>query len=158
MFDIVESHDDALLAEFYGRHWHAMGIDEAAVAPDWREAALAFIASARVQAGFAGFVARDAGRPIGAACCHLVARVFPAFRVGDAARIGYVWGVYVDPDHRSRGTGAALVRACVAHLDARGCDRALLHAGDRSRPLYARLGFVPTDEMALAISRDRPGG
>lgn len=151
MIDIVESRDDALLADFYGRHWVAMGIDEATAAPDWRDAARAFIAGARADAHFAGFVARDRDRPVGAACCHLVARVFPAFRVGDAGRIGYVWGVYVDPDQRGRGIGAALVRACVAHLEQRGCSRALLHAGDRSRPLYARLGFVATDEMALPL-------
>lgn len=151
MIEIVESENDAMLAELYGRHWIAMGVDAAAAAPDWQAAAQSFIATARAESDFAGFVARDGGRVVGSACCHRVAPVFPAFRAVDARPRGYVWGVYVDPAHRGAGIGAALVRACVAHLAACGCGRVLLHAGDRSRPLYERLGFVPTDELALAL-------
>ncbi|HZF67052.1 MAG TPA: GNAT family N-acetyltransferase [Gemmatirosa sp.] len=148
---IAETDDDALLADYYHQHWLAMGLAPADVAPDWRERALAFIAAARHGRAFAGFVARDAGRPVGGACCHLVERAYPAFRVGDPAVVGYVWGVYVEPASRGRGLGAALVRACLGHLSARGCGRALLHAGEQSRPLYERLGFAGTDELALVL-------
>jgi len=152
---IVETDDDALLADYYHRHWLAMGLAPADVAPAWREQALAFIAEARRGRAFAGFVARDADGPVGGACCHLVERAYPAFRVADAPVVGYVWGIYVEPSSRGRGLGAALVRACLAHLSARGCGRVLLHAGERSRPLYARLGFAPTDELALALDAGR---
>ena len=148
---IAETDDDALLADYYHQHWLAMGLAPADVAPDWREGALAFIAGARRGRAFAGFVARDAGRPVGGACCHLVERAYPAFRAGDARVVGYVWGVYVEPSSRARGLGAALVRACLGHLSARGCGRALLHAGEQSRPLYERLGFEATDELALVL-------
>jgi GNAT superfamily N-acetyltransferase len=148
---IAETDDDGLLAGHYHRHWLSMGLAPDDVAPDWRERALTFIAEARRGRAFAGFVARDAGEPVGSACCHVVDRAYPAFRVADAPVVGYVWGVHVEPSIRGRGIGAALVRACVAHLSARGCGRVLLHAGERSRPLYQRLGFEPTDEMALAL-------
>ena len=88
---------------------------------------------------------------MGGACCHLVERAYPAFRVADARVVGYLWGVYVEPSSRGRGLGAALVRACLGHLSARGCGRALLHAGEQSRPLYERLGFERTDELSLVL-------
>jgi GNAT superfamily N-acetyltransferase len=148
---IAGTDDDALLAGYYHRHWLSMGLAPADVAPAWRDNALGFIAGARRGRAFAGFVARDAGGPVGGAGCHLVERAYPAFRVADAPVVGYVWGVYVEPASRGVGVGAALVRACLDHLSARGCGRVLLHAGERSRPLYERLGFAPTDELALAL-------
>ena len=148
---IAETDDDALLAGYYHRHWLSMGLAPADVAPDWRASALSFMAEARRARAFAGFVARDAGGPVGGACCHLVERAYPAFRVADARVVGYIWGVYVEPSSRGHGVGAALVRACLEHLSARGSGRVLLHAGERSRPLYERLGFEPTDELALAL-------
>jgi GNAT superfamily N-acetyltransferase len=143
--------DDERLANFYHRHWLDMAVPEADVAPDWRRQALGFIKAARRDSAFAGFIAHDAGKPVGSACCHLVARTYPAFRRADSDKTGYVWGVYVVPGSRGRGTGAALVRACLDHLARLGCGRALLHAGDGSRLLYERLGFHPTEELALAL-------
>jgi GNAT superfamily N-acetyltransferase len=156
MARIVETANDELLVDFYRRHWLNMGIDESAVAPEWRAAALEFIANARSGNSFAGFVAVEGDEPVGGACCHVVARAYPAFLAADAARIGYVWGVYVRPGRRGRGIGSALVGACVSRLVGIGCGRVLLHAGDRSRPLYQRLGFRPTDELALDIDPEAP--
>ncbi len=148
---IAPTEDDLLLAEFYHRHWLDMGLPQEDALPDWQARALAFIAQARAHRAFAGFVASDTGEPIGSACCHIVERAYPAFRRADAPILGYVWGVYVQPTHRGAGIGARLVRACLDHLVAQGCGRALLHAGDRSRPLYQRLGFQPTDELARSL-------
>jgi len=148
---IAPTDDDALLASFYHRHWLDMGLPHDDARPDWQAEALAFIAQARADRAFAGFVALHAGQPIGSACCHIVERAYPAFRRADALILGYVWGVYVHPAHRGGGIGARLVRACLDHLVAQGCGRALLHAGDRSRPLYRRLGFQPTNELARSL-------
>ena len=150
--EITGAGDDALLAEFYHLHWLDMEVAPADVRPDCRERALAFIANARRERAFAGFVVIEAGRAVGGACCHVVERAYPAFRAADAPVVGYVWGVYVRPASRGRGVGAALVRACLDHLSARGCGRALLHAGGRSRPLYERIGFEPTDELAMTLT------
>ena len=149
---IVESHQDDVLVTFYRNHWLDMGISEHDIADDWRTTALDFITTARLNRSFAGFVALSDDRPLGSACCHIVDRVFPAFRQTDALVIGYIWGVYVLPSARGTGIGTALVNQCIQRLNARGCGRILLHAGQQARPIYDRLGFTPTDELALSIN------
>lgn len=148
---IAPSADDALLIEFYRRHWLEMGVGPAETRADWRELALAFLTEARQAGGFAGFVVRRDGIALGSACARPMPAAYPAFRDVDAVRVGYVWGLYVEPAERGQGLGRRLVEACLAHLAAQGCGRALLHAGPRSLPLYARLGFSETGEMALKL-------
>jgi GNAT superfamily N-acetyltransferase len=143
--------DDTLLVENYGLHWLAMGIEGGDARDNWRSEAQHFLEQAREHSGFAAFVAKVEGRPVGTACCHLVPRAFPAFRKADADRVGYVWGVFVRPEQRGRGIGELLVSACMSHLRARGCGRALLHAGERSVGLYGRMGFRPTGELAAVL-------
>lgn len=141
--------DDALLIEHYRLHWHEMGVTADAVRDDWRLEARRFLREARELNGLTAYAARDAGGGVvGTACCHLTARVYPAFRKADTDRVGYVWGLYVRPDARGRGVGRALVAECVSHLRGLGCGRVLLHAEDRSARLYRRMGFAPTNELA----------
>jgi predicted N-acetyltransferase YhbS len=45
--------------------------------------------------------------------------------------------------------GEALMRAVLTALAERKVRRIVLHASDDGRPLYERLGFVPTNEMRL---------
>jgi ribosomal protein S18 acetylase RimI-like enzyme len=155
---IHPSADDTVLAEHYHRHWLELGIPAEEIAPDWHAAFLAFVRSARDERAFAGFVARDESTVLGSACCQLVERVYPAFRLVDRGGTGYVWSVYVHPAARGQGLGRQLVQACVAHLQAQGCGRVLLHTGPRARPLYERLGFAATDELALRIDAGARAG
>lgn len=143
--------DDALLVENYGLHWAEMGVGAADIRGDWRSQAHRFLADAREKGDFAAFKATVAGVPVGTACCHIVPRAFPAFRHADAARQGYLWSVYVLPKHRGSGLGGMLVSACMAHLKSIGCERVLLHAGERSAALYGRMGFMPTDELSAPL-------
>jgi GNAT superfamily N-acetyltransferase len=143
--------DDALLVENYRLHWLEMGIEASEVREDWSLEARHFIQEAREHNGFAGFVARTGNDAVGTACCHVTHRVFPAIRKVDAPLIGYLWGVYVRPQHRGQGLGEMLVSACMSHLKSLDCGRVLLHAGERSTPLYARMGFKPTDELSASL-------
>lgn len=148
---IVPSTDDALLADFYHRHWLEMGVSPTEVRADWREVALGFLAEAREAGGFAGLVGWRGDEAIGCACARPMPAAYPAFRQADATRVGYIWGLFVLPSERGQGLGRRLVEACLAHLAAAGCGRALLHAGPQSAPLYARLGFTATGEMVLPL-------
>lgn len=150
-FNIVETVEDDVLADFYRNHWLEMGISEQDIASDWRNNMFDFITQARVNQSFAGFLALSDDIPLGGACCHIVDRVYPAFRHTDALVLGYIWGVYVLPSVRGSGIGTSLVQTCMQHLKKQGCGRILLHAGERARPIYDRLGFKPTDELALSI-------
>jgi GNAT superfamily N-acetyltransferase len=148
---ITPTTDDAVLAAHYHRHWLELGTAVAEVAPDWQDQFRTFVRAARGERAFTAFLARTADATLGSACCHLVDRVYPAFHTDDRGPTGYVWGVYVEPAARGQGLGGQLVQACLAHLRLHGCGRVRLHTGMRARPLYERLGFAPTDELALRL-------
>ena len=65
-------------------------------------------------------------------------------------RLGVVGNMVVDPAHRRRGLGAAILEAVMAFLAARGCERLELSATALGRPLYRRFGFVP-DRRGLSV-------
>lgn len=68
-------------------------------------------------------------------------------------RHAIVVNVYTDPGWRRRGVAEMLMRRVLEWAAAERLDRLVLHASDEGRPLYERLGFVPTNEMRFA---DRP--
>jgi GNAT superfamily N-acetyltransferase len=151
MILIEPTSDNTLLVENYGLHWVEMGVGAVDTRGDWRNQAHQFLANARMNDELAAFRAQAESQTVGTACCHLVPRAFPAFRNADAARLGYLWGVYVVPEQRGRGIGGLLVSACMTHLKSIGCGRAILHAGERSAVLYGRMGFTSTEELAATL-------
>jgi GNAT superfamily N-acetyltransferase len=58
---------------------------------------------------------------------------------------GYLGNMFVLAEHRDRGVGAELLRAVLAHADARGYVRVVLSPTARAVPCYARAGFVEAD-------------
>ena len=56
--------------------------------------------------------------------------------------LGAVGNMIVDPSHRRRGIGAAILEGVIAFLDERGCTRLELSATDAGRPLYEKYGFT----------------
>lgn len=57
--------------------------------------------------------------------------------------------LYVRPQARGAGTGAALVRHCVQAAAALGVPRLHLYCQDGLVPYYARLGWRPLDRLPL---------
>jgi GNAT superfamily N-acetyltransferase len=72
--------------------------------------------------------------------------------VSDGVAFGYLADVYVEPMHRGRGLGVAVVREIV---EGNGADRFrwVLHTSD-AHSLYAKLGFRAADDTVL--ERPRP--
>jgi GNAT superfamily N-acetyltransferase len=64
--------------------------------------------------------------------------------------LGVVGNMVVDPGHRRRGIGAAILDAVVGFLHGLGCRRLELSATALGRPLYARRGFTPVDGGGLS--------
>ena len=69
---------------------------------------------------------------------------------------GMIQSVYVRPDARGQGIGAALVEAAIATARERGLDYLGVHPSERSYPVYERAGFARTSsvlELGLTAPR-----
>ncbi len=80
--------------------------------------------------------------------CFLVARVDGraigmARAVSDRTNDAYIQDVFILPEYRGRGIGAALVRCLKRRLQADGLKWIGLIATGKAPALYRRLGFVP---------------
>lgn len=97
------------------------------------------------------FVATVGDEPVGMVWLALLDRV-P--RPGGWDRCcGDLQTLYVVPEHRGQGLGAALVDAAASYAWERGAERVTVHAGTRSVPLYRRAGFGPSPVL---LHRARP--
>lgn len=67
-------------------------------------------------------------------------------------RVASIYGLYVEPAERGTGVATSLVRAAVAFAKRSGIDLVTLHAADKARPLYERIGFERSSEMRLFLS------
>jgi GNAT superfamily N-acetyltransferase len=144
------------LAENVHAMWRDIGAGPGQITPDWRDEVLRFLRRASEDHGFRGCVAVREGRIVGSAGGQRQAGLSPDILEPSYRRRGYVWGVYVHPDHRGRGLGAALTRAVVERLRASGCTQVHLHAAPLARPVYERLGFAPSNEMRLVFPAAQP--
>jgi GNAT superfamily N-acetyltransferase len=89
-----------------------------------------------------GFLAEAGSAPIGMAWLATIERI-PGPAVW-TRRAGHLQSVYVLPEHRNGGIGAALVTAALLEARARGFDYVIVHPSERSFPLYRRAGFGET--------------
>jgi GNAT superfamily N-acetyltransferase len=64
-----------------------------------------------------------------------------------------VVNVYTEPTHRRRGFARLLMRQMTAWSRAQGFRSLYLHAAPAGRRLYESLGFTPTNEMRLDLSK-----
>jgi GNAT superfamily N-acetyltransferase len=62
-------------------------------------------------------------------------------------RHAIILNVFTEPDWRRRGLAALLIKRIIDWSREQRLDRLVLHAAEDARPLYARLGFVATNEM-----------
>lgn len=58
-----------------------------------------------------------------------------------------IQSVFVMPEHRRRGIGAALVQTASEHALLRGVGRVTVHSGGKSVPFYERLGFASSRQL-----------
>lgn len=138
----------ATFAAFWLAMFEEAGVlHERDLAAGWRDRFCTYLA-ARIAANEGRFfVAVDADLIVGTAGA-IVADGYP-FVVHGIKR-GYIFGVRVAPDYRGRGMATQLTQASIAFLRETGCEKIRLHASPYGRPIYERLGFVPTNEMQLA--------
>ena len=142
------SADAPILADL----WYAMleecALLSTAVDPRWREwVTQDFAAGIRIGAQ-AWVVAEDEGEIVACGAAFFRAGRGSVALVGLSAMLA---GVYTRPSHRKRGHSRAIVENLIEVCRARGSRSIRLRASAAGRALYESLGFVPGDEMVLAL-------
>lgn len=149
---VGELDDESHVVEHFYKMWCDIGIQANDIDTDWRTTVQEFMRWASNEQQYRFFVAEGPSGVVGSAGCHLWPSPYPDVLISTSRKVGYVWGVYVEPDCRGLGIGQKLVAEALIYLEKIGCNRALLHASDSGRFVYDRLGFTRTDEMGIDLS------
>ena len=106
----------------------------------------------RLQDGsYFGYVISDGGAPVAGIGLMLIDwPPHPLHPTQD--KRGYVLNVFVEPGYRNRGLARELMNLADAEFARRGVSYAVLHATEKGKPLYQRLGWDRTAEMAKALN------
>ena len=93
------------------------------------------------------FLIRTGGVAIACAGAFLKSDV--PFRYFRSPSYGFVGDVYTEPAFRGQGCAKVLSKNVLFWLRSRDIRMVRLLASEAGRPLYSKLGFVPTDEMVF---------
>jgi GNAT superfamily N-acetyltransferase len=63
----------------------------------------------------------------------------------------WIVNVFTEPEYRGKGLARVLMTEMVDWCRAEGFTVVSLHASDAGRPIYAGMGFLPTNEMRLRL-------
>jgi GNAT superfamily N-acetyltransferase len=143
--------DDESIAEHFYNIWLDNGLTPENLLPNAKIEVLSFIQNAREQHSYQAFVAEVDQTIVGSAGSQLFGGLYPMLFQPSYRKIGYIWGVYVEPDYRHQGIGRSLTQMNLDYLQTIGCTRAILHASPLGRPVYEQLGFQPNNEMLIEL-------
>jgi len=144
--------DDAYVLSAFRRMWLEIGIPEGELLPDFDARTLAHVDDARARLDLRSFIAEADGAPVGCAMAQRFAGLYPDVIADSHRKWGYVWGVWVAPEHRRLGAARRLVGAAVEAMRADGYTRVVLHASKMGRGVYEGLGFDATTELKLDLA------
>jgi GNAT superfamily N-acetyltransferase len=143
--------DDEKIAEHFYQLWLDNGLKPENLLPDCKIEVLNFIRNVRERDSYQAFIAEVDQKIVGSAGSQLFAGLYPMSFQPSYRKIGYIWGVYVEPDYRHQGIGRLLTQMNLDYLRSIGCTRAILHASPLGRPIYEQLGFQPNNEMLIEL-------
>lgn len=95
---------------------------------------------------YAGWITSDGERAI-ASAGFMVLDWAPHFLDPAGRQRGYILNVFVEPEYRGRGIAQMLTRECMAEARLRGIRVVALHASQKGRLVYEKLGFNASNEM-----------
>jgi GNAT superfamily N-acetyltransferase len=144
--------DDERIAQHFYNLWLDNGLKPENLLPECKTEVLNFIQTARERNSYQAFIAEVDQQIIGSAGSQLFAGLYPIPFQPSYRKIGYIWGVYVEPDCRHQGIGRSLTQMNLDYLKTIGCTRAVLHASPFGKPIYEQLGFKPNNEMLIELS------
>ncbi|DBA70376.1 TPA: hypothetical protein ACH3X2_011792 [Trebouxia sp. C0005] len=105
---------------------------------------------------YKAFLAEADGKPAGSVSCQLFSGLYPLVFLESARKLGYIWGVFVEPEHRKKGLARQLTHQAIIYLQSIGCTRIVLHASAKGTGMYKSLGFVNNNEMKLDLTTTLP--
>lgn len=141
--------DEAIIAKHLCQIACELEFPPSSIRQDSLEKTIQFIDYARRELRYKGFVAELNNEIIGSTSCQIL-ELYPM--VSDQYQKGYIWGVYVEPSHRRQGVATKLMKQAMIYLKEIGCTKAVLHASDQGKLLYARLGYTESNEMVVNLA------
>ncbi len=141
--------EEILIAEHFYKMWLDIGIPKDAIEQNWQEIILQFIENARQNLAYQAFIAKIDGIIIGSVSCQLYAGLYPNIIKSNHRKLGYIWGVYVEPIYRKQGIAKQLTNRAIEYLKNIGCTRVVLNASPAGKPLYTNLNFIESNAMHL---------
>jgi GNAT superfamily N-acetyltransferase len=150
-FRAAIAEEDETIAEHFYHLWLDNGLKPEDLLPDHQREVLDFICNARAQHSYRAFIAEIDGTIVGSAGSQLFAGLYPIPFLPTYRKVGYIWGVYVEPSHRHQGIGRSLTQLNLDYLKTIGCTRAVLHASPFGKSVYEQLGFKLNNEMSIDL-------
>ncbi|HKW33155.1 MAG TPA: GNAT family N-acetyltransferase [Candidatus Acidoferrum sp.] len=99
---------------------------------------------------YLGWMAEDSdGQVVGGG--GIVVADWPGFPGEHLAKRAWILNMYTEPTVRRHGVARKLMQAMIEWCRNEGFDSVSLHASEAGRPLYASMGFQPTNEARLKL-------
>jgi GNAT superfamily N-acetyltransferase len=143
--------DEALIGEHLYQLAKEVLVPAEFIESNYQEITQKFIANARQEMNYGGFIAEVNEKAIASVSCQLYEKPYPQIIKIERRQWGYIWGLYVEPDYRGQGIGSQLMNRAIKYLKSLGCSRAILHTSPLGKPIYERLGFTNSNELFLDL-------
>jgi GNAT superfamily N-acetyltransferase len=114
------------------------------------EATAPWLTRALTDGSYQGWLAEHAEGKIVAGGGVLISS-WPAGPRDPITKRAVIINVYTEPEFRGQGLARRLMLLMIQWLKDQGLSSVVLHASDAGRHLYETLGFIPTNEMRLAL-------
>lgn len=145
--------EDHILVRHYLGIWDSYGTPADHIQGDAEERISRFIADGREKRQLASFLAVSGDKVVGSASCQKHMSPFPEIIKPEFRQHGYIWSVFVEPDHRRQGLAKRLTDHAVRYLRSIGCTTIVIHASDAGEAVYESLGFKLAKEMRLKFEQ-----
>ncbi|HWA58262.1 MAG TPA: GNAT family N-acetyltransferase [Gemmatimonadales bacterium] len=145
--------DAAILADHRVSMFRDMGAIRPELEPELLRTSAAYFAAAIPSGEYVGWIGHAHGDPAPVSGAGVQFRsLLPRPTLDGASlllgREGLVLNVYTVKAWRSRGVARLMMETVIAWARTEGIVRLVLGASPEGRPLYEKLGFIPTREMS----------
>jgi GNAT superfamily N-acetyltransferase len=146
--------DAKTLAHHRSAMFQDMGLLPDGVADQLRDASVGFFREALAGDRWFAWIAIAGETVAGGAVLHLdemPPRNGPRGVFIPSRLQGLIMNIYVEPEHRRGGIASVLMNTVLDFARSKGAGSVTLHASQKGKLLYEKMGFTPTHEMRLFL-------